>query len=72
MLLYVTVFWKIDLKDTNTEILFLPVDDSHTHALSKNQALETRWLGLLLQVAFFQRFQTMKVYFMACVAPEGL
>ena len=49
-----TVFWKTDCLDTNTEIHFLPVDESHTHACSiqRHQALETRWLGLLLQGAF--------------------
>ena len=34
--LYVTVFWKTDLIDTNTEINFLPVDESHTHALFRD------------------------------------
>ena len=40
---------------TNTEIHFLPVDESHTHApaIQKHQALETRWPGLLFQAAFF-------------------
>ena len=45
-------FAKTDLMGTNTEIHFLPVDESHTHALSRDrhQALETRWPGLLFQV----------------------
>ena len=34
-IIYVTVFWKTDLKNTNTEIHFLPVDKSYTHALSR-------------------------------------
>ena len=46
------VFWKTDLKDTNTEIHFLPVDEGHTHALSR----DTEHLRLdsrsALQVAF--------------------
>ena len=42
---------------TNTEIHFLPVDECHTHALSRctiqrHHALEIRWPGLLLQAAF--------------------
>jgi len=30
-----------------TSINFLPVDESHTHALSRHQALETWWPGVL-------------------------
>ena len=50
---------------TNAEIHFLPVDESHTHALyrdwhsqpcleciGKHHALKIRWPGLLLQAAF--------------------
>ena len=33
---YVIVFWKTDLMVTNTEIYFLPVDECHTHALSRD------------------------------------
>ena len=68
-----TVFWKTDRMDTNTEIQFLPVDESHTHALFRDtmQALKTRWPGLLLQAAFFRHCQTMRVPFLASVAPEG-
>ena len=33
MYIYVTEFVKTDLMGTNTEIHFLPVDESHTHAL---------------------------------------
>ena len=49
-----TRFAKTDFIGTNIEIHFLLVDESHTHALSKEtmQALETRWPVLLLQVAF--------------------
>ena len=57
-------FAKADLMGTNTEIHFLPVDESH-------KALETRWPGLLFQAAFFRRCKTTRVHFMACVAPEG-
>ena len=32
----VTVFWKTDRMDTNTEIHFLPVNESHTHALLRD------------------------------------
>ena len=48
---------------TDTEIHFLPVDESHTHALSREtmQALETRWLGLLIQMAFFRHFKTTRM-----------
>ena len=35
-LLYVTEFVKTDLMGTNTEIHFLPVDESHTHELSRD------------------------------------
>ena len=47
-MIYVTVFWKTDLMVTNTEIHFLPIDESHTHALSR----ETRLDG---QVYFYRR-----------------
>ena len=33
---YVTEFAKTDLLDTYTGIHFLPVDNSHTHALSRD------------------------------------
>ena len=59
--------------DTNTEIHFLPVDKSHTHVLSRDttEALENRWPGLLFQATFFRCCKTMRVHFMAFVAPEG-
>ena len=44
-----TEFAKTNLKDTNTEIHFLPVDESHTNALSREI---TRWPDLLFQAAF--------------------
>ena len=50
-LLYVTVFWKTDHVVTNTEIHFLPVDESHTHALSR----DTKHLSLDGQVCFCRR-----------------
>ena len=46
-----TVFWKTDHVVTNTEIHFLPVDESHTHALSR----DTKHLSLDGQVCFFRR-----------------
>ena len=47
---YVTVFWKTDhvVDVTNTEIHFLPVDESHTLALSR----DTKHLSLDGQVCF--------------------
>ena len=48
MSIYVTVFTKTDLMDANTEIHFLPVDKSHTHALSK----DTKHLSLDGHVCF--------------------
>ena len=39
----VTVFWKTDLKDTNTEILFFVCRrKSHSCTLQRHQVLETR------------------------------
>ena len=35
-LVYVIEFVKTDLMGANTEIHFLPVDESHTHALSRD------------------------------------
>ena len=46
-----TVFWKTDHVVTNTEIHFLPVDESHTHALSR----DTKHLSLDGQVCFCRR-----------------
>ena len=50
-LTFVTVFWKTDHVVTNTEIHFLPVDESHTHALSR----DTKHLSLDGQVCFCRR-----------------
>ena len=47
----VTVFWKTDRMDTNTEIHFLPVDESHTHALFR----DTKHLRLDGRVCFYRR-----------------
>ena len=47
----VTVFWKTDHIVTNTEIHFFPVDESHTHALSR----DTKHLSLDGQVCFCRR-----------------
>ena len=60
-LLYVTVFWKTDHMDTNTEIHFLPVDKSHTHAVFRN----TKHLRLDGRVCFYRRF------FYDAVKPRG-
>ena len=46
-----TVFWKTDHVVTNTEIHFLPIDKSHTHALSR----DTKHLSLDGQVCFCRR-----------------
>ena len=48
---YVTGFAKTDLMGSNTEIHFLSVDSSHTHALSK----DTNRLRLDGQVCFYRR-----------------
>ena len=48
---YVTEFAKTDLMGTNIEIHFLPVDKSHTHALSR----DTKHSRLDGQVCFFRR-----------------
>ena len=58
---YVTEFAKTDLMGTNTEIHFLPVDESHTHALSR----DTNNLRLDGQVCFFRRL------FSDAVKPRG-
>ena len=50
-LINVTEFAKTDLMGTNTEIHFLSVDESHTHALSR----DTKHLRLDVQVCFFRR-----------------
>ena len=68
---YVTEFAKTDLMGTHAEIHFLPVDKSHTHALSR----DTKYLRLdgqvrFFQAAFFRRCKTTRVHFVACVAPE--
>ena len=46
---YVTVFWKTDRIDANTEIHFLFVDENHTRALIR----DTKHLRLDGQVCFF-------------------
>ena len=56
-----TEFAKTDLMGTNTEIHFLPVDESHTHALSR----DTNNLRLDGQVCFFRRL------FSDAVKPRG-
>ena len=47
---YVTDFAKTDLMGSNTEIHFLPVGESHTHALSR----DTKHLKLDAQICFFR------------------
>ena len=56
-----TVFWKTDLTVTNTEIHFLPVDESYTHALSR----DTKQLSLDGQVCFYRWL------FSEAVKPQG-
>ena len=53
-----TVFWKTDHIDTNIEIHFLPVDESHTHALFRD-AKHSRLDG---RVCFYRQlfFDTVK------------
>ena len=58
---YVTVFWKTDLMVTNIETHFLPVDESHTYALSK----DTMHLRLDGQVCFYRQL------FCDAVIPQG-
>ena len=63
--IYVTEFAKTDLMGTNTEIHFLPVDESHTHALSRNTKHLRLDLRLDGQVCFFRRL------FSDAVKPRG-
>ena len=49
--IFVTVFWKTDHVVTNTEIHFLPVDESHIRALSR----DTKHLSIDGQVCFSRR-----------------
>ena len=46
-----TVFWKTNRIDRNTEIHFLPVDESHTHALFR----DTKHSRLDGRVCFYRR-----------------
>ena len=64
---YVTGSWKTGLIATITDIHFLPVLESCTHALpmQKHQALDHRWPGMLLRTAFYRCCQTTRVHFMA-------
>ena len=57
----VTVFWETDLMVTNTEIHFLPVDESHIHALSR----DTKHLRIDGQVCFYRQL------FLDTVKPRG-
>ena len=68
-----TLFWKTDCIDTNTEIYFLPVDESHTHALFR----DTKHLRLDGRVCFyrrlfFRRCQTTRVPFLALWPLRGI
>ena len=58
---YVTEFAKTDLMGTNAEIHFLPVDEGHIHALSR----DTKHLRLDGRVCFFRRL------FPDAVKPRG-
>ena len=68
---FVTGSGKTGLIVTITDIHFLPVRESCTHALytQKHQVLDHRWPGLLLQTAFYRCCQTTKVHF---IALEGI
>ena len=61
MTIFVTGFWKTDRIDTNTEIHFLPVDESHTHALFR----DTKHFRLDGRVCFYRRL------FSNTVKPQG-
>ena len=61
---YVTEFAKTDLMGTNTETHFLPVDESHTHALSR----DTKQLRLGGQVCFFRRLFSDAVKQRGCIS----
>ena len=52
---HVTVFWKTNIIVTNIEIHFLPVDESHTCALSG----DTIHLRLDSQVCFYKQLFAM-------------
>ena len=56
-----TLFWKTDHIDTNVEIHFLPVDESHTPALFR----DTKHLRLDGRVCFYRRL------FFDAVKPRG-
>ena len=62
----VIIFEKINHLRTSIEIHFLPVPESYIHActIQKHQALDNRLQGLLLQTAFCQCCETMRVHFM--------
>ena len=63
---YVTRSGKTSLITTITDIIFLPVGKSCTHALPRNTkyVLDHRWPGLLLWIAFYRCYETMRVHFM--------
>ena len=60
-----TEFAKTDLMGTNSEIHFLPVDESHTHVLSRDLHTLSMHLRLDGQVCFFRRL------FSDAVKPRG-
>ena len=62
--LNVTVFWKTDRMDTNTEIHFLLVDESHTHALFR----DTKHLRLDGRVCFYRRLFSDAVKPLGCLS----
>ena len=62
--IYVTVFWKTDHVVTNTEIHFLPVDESYTHALSR----DIKHLSLDGQVCFCRRLFSNDVKPQGCIS----
>ena len=60
----VTEFAKTDLMGTNTEIHFLPEDESHIHALSR----DTKHLRLDIQVCLFRRLFHHAVKSRGCIS----
>ena len=63
-MLYVTVFWKTDCIDTNTEIHFLLADESHTHALFR----DTKHLRLDGWVCFYRRLFFDAIKLQGCIS----
>ena len=61
---YVTIFGKIDHLRASTEIHFLPIQERHVHALSRN----TNCLTIDGQVCFYRRLFTDAVKPRGCIS----